>query len=514
MLVARLATTLALLRTTAWCIPTTSVAQAQMVIPTLDRPFHIPMLSPVMEDHQERLRHLNETGQLRPPKLKRRQIVEDELAYDPNILFAYFGQVKLGTPAQSFTAMFDTGSYQFWVRSTKCTVQACQGHPKYDGSQSSTYVPTNQQADLITYADGTQVQGVYAKEKASVGSVAVQGLTFEEVTDTNESLGAAYDSIMGMCWPPVGKPKSWFQTLVQSGGVTSPVMGWMIDSTNKDGAITMGGVDSARFTGTLQWVPSFGFASNGGGGGPFIYFQGLTVGGSVTTGNTNTPLSWSQGHFLSVFDTGTSMSVVPTKVAADIHAQFPAFSIDPSRTGGKYYSGWCDLSTLGNVTLSFVGEGGTVSLTLEPHEWVLYIPKNNQANYCLSIFVGNDDVAQKVTQNGPLIAGILGNSLLRKFYTVFDWGNNRTGFAVAVRTPNVQAQLVGLNSSTQTGTGTASSGSKSPFQEWIPTTDTSGTSGSSGFGIDAATVARYAKVGAPSLATLGTGFLASLMIMF
>ena len=53
----------------------------------------------------------------------------------------YYGRISLGTPPQTFTVIFDTGSSNLWVPSKHCSYMsvACYVHSQYSAEASTTY---------------------------------------------------------------------------------------------------------------------------------------------------------------------------------------------------------------------------------------------------------------------------------------------------------------------------------------------------------------------------------------
>ncbi|KAI9005256.1 aspartic peptidase domain-containing protein [Gaertneriomyces semiglobifer] len=477
------------------------------------KPLRIPFRSPVQEEVHRDLEHGNKTAEFPSSRLARRAMTETALGFDEKALLVYFGEVSFGTPGQTFNLLFDTGSYALWVRSSKCTDSACNGLPKFNGATSSTYANLNKAAPQITYADGTAVDGTYARDAVAVGSITATNLVFEEMTATNDE--SELDGIMGMCWPPGNYPESFMQKLVHGEQLDSPVVGYMVEEYDKSGSMVIGGVDLNGFSGAIEWVPSFGYQTGGGGGAPYIYFQGLTVGASITRQGETIDLAWetSTGQsvtpFLSVFDTGTSFAIIPDFLAEKIHASQEMFQAD---TSGRYGEGlyhvadcqsdddWRNLvAAMAHVTLKFTGQGGqTVSLTIEPYNYLYRFKESGSTKIrCLSVFVGRDDLAHGTVVGGPQVRAILGNGWLRHFYSVFDWKYNRTGFATAARSTSNPPDLVPLTEDIA-GAGTPGD---SPFKDdW----DADMRKQNSGLASEIlGKAAFYLRLAAPSIAMLG-----------
>jgi len=143
----------------------------------------------------------------------------------------YYGPITIGTPAQRFEVIFDTGSANLWVPSKNCS--NCGLHSKYDSSKSSTYKP-NGTVFAIQYGSGP-VSGFYAEDSVGFGSNTIEGQTFAEVDDVS-GLGAAYslgkfDGILGMGFYAIsadGTPTV-FDNLFDQGLVKENVFCFLLD---------------------------------------------------------------------------------------------------------------------------------------------------------------------------------------------------------------------------------------------------------------------------------------------
>ena len=96
----------------------------------------------------------------------------------------YFGPVQVGTPAQTFKVVFDTGSGNLWVygkEACESNEDICSEHKTFDTKKSKSYKKFGHTMS-IRYGGG-EIRANLAKETVGLGGVDVKnqvfGATFE-----------------------------------------------------------------------------------------------------------------------------------------------------------------------------------------------------------------------------------------------------------------------------------------------------------------------------------------------
>ncbi|KAI8822480.1 aspartic peptidase domain-containing protein [Fimicolochytrium jonesii] len=434
------------------------------------RPCQVGLVNSAYSRHAEQVKeHLAKAP--RGLHRKKRQISISKLSGtgdNGGTLFAYHGNINIGTPAQSFNILFDTGSQQLWVQSKATGNGLNPSGNFFDASQSSTHVTLNKAADPIQYVDGTTVTGVLAKDVVAINDLSIPDLTFElanTVTSKTDTTGTTLpsndtqtDGIMGLSFPLPGDEDaglSFWDRLVSDKKVTSPAFGYFIDDTNTNGGLTFGGVDQARINGEVKYVnltPS-GIDPNGK---PLYFFwqsvlTAITVGDATVAQTSKAAQVEVPDQLAVVFDTGTSLAVIPGPVADAINTRLGlqiATDAEPylyvaDCSDGKIPSGMPD------VTLSF----GSTNITITAEEYLFFQPAEQPGVIaCVSGFAGQDITTASASGSGNskllFPSGILGNVFLRRFYTVFNSGSKTVGFAIANRNTGIGPRLTSLPSST------------------------------------------------------------------
>ncbi|XP_052057023.1 renin [Apodemus sylvaticus] len=318
----------------------------------------------------------------------------------------YYGEIGIGTPPQTFKVIFDTGSANLWVPSTKCgpLYTACGIHSLYDSSESSSYMENGTEF-TIHYGSGT-VKGFLSQDVVTVGGIIVTQ-TFGEVTELPliPFMLAKFDGVLGMGFPAqaVDGVTPVFDHILSQGVLKEEVFSvyYSRDSHLLGGEVVLGGSDPQHYQGNFHYV------SISKTGSWQITMKGVSVGSST--------LLCEEGCVV-VVDTGTSYISGPT---SSLKLIMQALGAKEKRTN-EYVVNCSQVSALPVISFYLGGR----AYTLNSMDYVLQYPYRND-DLCTLALQGLD----VPPPTGPV--WVLGATFIRKFYTEFDRHNNRIGFALA-----------------------------------------------------------------------------------
>eukprot|EP00388_Colpodella_angusta_P046976 GDKK01071265.1.p2 GENE.GDKK01071265.1~~GDKK01071265.1.p2 ORF type:complete len:372 (+),score=100.36 GDKK01071265.1:152-1117(+) len=314
----------------------------------------------------------------------------------------FYGPMSIGTPAQPFEVVYDTGSSNLWVPAYNCST-SCLLKPRYQPTQSSTYVANGEEYQIM-YGSGP-CSGVMEGDVATVQGIEVKNQQFAMVTNAS-GLGMAFavaqwDGILGLAWPTIAVNNAtpvFTNMIAQNPNMDQIFAFYLPNDASQNGELTFGGYDSSKFVGNLVSVPLTH---------EFYWMAALdsfVVGSTVYTTGAG-----------AVIDSGTSTLTGPTAVVTAIANQINATQLIP----GRYIVDCASIPTLPAFQITI---GGTT--------WVL-----NGADYVIN--VENENIECMLGMMGMDIdtrfgeLWIMGDVFMRKVYTVFDYKNKAVRFAYA-----------------------------------------------------------------------------------
>ncbi|RWR95150.1 aspartic proteinase [Cinnamomum micranthum f. kanehirae] len=173
----------------------------------------------------------------------------------------YFGVIGIGSPPQNFTVIFDTGSSNLWVPSSKCYFSIpCYFHTKYKARSSSTYKEIGKSCS-IRYGSGS-IYGYFSQDNVQLGDLVVKDQVFIEATQEASLafLFAKFDGILGLGFQEisVGNVVPVWYNMIEQGLIKEEVFSFWLnrDANDSDGGeIVFGGVDPKHFIGEHTYVP-------------------------------------------------------------------------------------------------------------------------------------------------------------------------------------------------------------------------------------------------------------------
>ncbi|XP_039034534.1 aspartic proteinase-like [Hibiscus syriacus] len=214
----------------------------------------------------------------------------------------YYGEIGVGTPPQKFTVIFDTGSSNLWVPSSKFSI-TCYLHSKYKASESKTYKKNGKSA-AIHYGTGA-ISGLFSYDNVQVGDLVVKDKEFIEATKEPglTFLVAKFDGILGLGFKEisVGKAVPVWYNMIKQGLIKDPVFSFWLNRNveeKESGEIVFGGVDPDHYRGKHTYVP---VTQKG-------YWQFDM--GDVLIGDK--PTGYCTGGCAAIADSGTSLLAGPT----------------------------------------------------------------------------------------------------------------------------------------------------------------------------------------------------------
>uniref|UniRef100_A0A8C3PJX3 pepsin A n=1 Tax=Calidris pygmaea TaxID=425635 RepID=A0A8C3PJX3_9CHAR len=218
----------------------------------------------------------------------------------------YFGTISIGTPAQEFTVVFDTGSSNLWVPSVYCSSPACTNHNRFNPAESSTFISTNESL-YIAYGTGS-MYGVLGYDTVTVANIEVLNQIFglAESEPGTFFYYTPFDGILGLAFPSIASSGATpvFDNMMMQNLVAENLFSVYLSKEGQSGSfILFGAIDPFYTTNGIAWIPLSAET----------YWQ-ITM-SSVSIGGEAIACAFG---CQAIVDTGTSLLAVPERALGTI----------------------------------------------------------------------------------------------------------------------------------------------------------------------------------------------------
>lgn len=303
----------------------------------------------------------------------------------------YFANVEIGTPAQKFQVVPDTGSSNLWVYDSSCYSLPCWTHSTFHSKKSSTYQKDGAAFD-ITYGSGS-VKGFQGQDNVKFGDLSVDNFKFGQITGAKGTsfsvskmsgiLGLAYGSIS------INQDPVFFDKV----STADHSFSFYLSHKDQTSEMVVPGTDSSLYSGSLKYYPVIEEKYWS------LQLTGVKQGGKSVSVPSGTK---------AVIDSGTSLIVG--------NQDF----VNAITSGIEVKADCSNRDSLPDITFQIAGD----DYTLTSSDYVVEVSALGQTE-CLMGIMGS-----KFPAGFNYI--IVGDVFMRVYYSHFDKNNNRVGFARAL----------------------------------------------------------------------------------
>ncbi|KAM5341187.1 hypothetical protein ACJ41O_015296 [Fusarium nematophilum] len=355
------------------------------------------------------------TIKLEGRRLQKRSAVDVELSnWWDNADYQWYGKISVGTPAQEFNVLIDTGSTDLVLPKKGC--KHCGNYTTYDASKSSTFSSKPGYDFVASYDTAGNAEPV-AKPMSIPGKIVSDTMTIGDVAVENQEFFLADDYLRS--WLKKNLTTT-FWNLFESGKLSEPVFSMALNAgkDSPSGELTLGGIDTSKYEGELTGAPFNAtitamfhewFIDT-----PAFYVDGKSIDNSAT----NKPFPAG----VSLLDTGTAFIQVPDhQTAKDIYAAISLEIKLLDKLG--VWGAPCEVMEKLAPELTFtIGAGDKlVNLTMPKDAFNLGEHASHPGK-CQAVILHPPEPISEAAS-----VWVIGSPVLKAYYTVWDGGNLEIG---------------------------------------------------------------------------------------
>ncbi|KAG0234070.1 hypothetical protein BGW42_006936 [Actinomortierella wolfii] len=344
----------------------------------------------------------------------------------------YYGTVIIGEPPQSFKIDFDTGSSQFIISTKGC--DQCSGDSHYDPTLSSTFQPDGQEWH-ITYGDMSHAEGLLGHDDVLIDDIRVTKQQLAMAYSESAGFDDTIDGIMGLAFgslsSSISSTKTVFENMMAQNLVEKGIFSFYLGKASLQGGgeVMFGGLDMSRvapghnITYTPVTKAKYWQIDVRG-----VYVNGRKVPNSISVSDASASKKGMRGSghrgakgnkkreisndepIPGIMDTGTTLMVVPYKIARGIHRK-----IKGAQELSQSWAVPCHLAELEpEGVVEFDIEGKRFKIPFED----IVREETDRPGLCFSGI-----------QMNPANFMIIGDLFIKNNYVVFDMEKKRVGIA-------------------------------------------------------------------------------------